>query len=107
MTLWEWMLKIAKAAHYPARRQAHLLGELGQVHAEALLESPAHRLPHSMRRFAPWYMREICRNDDDTVRGYDFRWFALPALASTQGLTFGRLSARVVHMIENPEVDGP
>lgn len=27
---------------------------------------------------APWYMKPVCRNDDGTTTGYDFKWWAKP-----------------------------
>lgn len=28
--------------------------------------------------FAPWYMKPVCRNDDGTTTGYDFKWWTKP-----------------------------
>jgi hypothetical protein len=30
------------------------------------------------KAFAPWYMKPVCRNDDGTTTGYDFKWWAKP-----------------------------
>jgi hypothetical protein len=30
------------------------------------------------KAFAPWYMKAVCRNDEATTTGYEFRWFVKP-----------------------------
>ena len=30
------------------------------------------------KRFGPWYMKPVCRNDEGTTTGYRYRWFARP-----------------------------